>query len=332
MKILIIQTAFIGDVVLATSLLESLHKEYPDAVIDFVLRKGNEGLLKGHPFLREVIVFNKKQGKYKELRRIIKKARLEQYDYAINVQRFFTTGLLTALSGAKVKIGFDKNPMSWAFQHRAPHEISTEPHASKHEIERNHALISTLTSQASPLPPKLYPSDDDYKAVPENQEYVCLAPASVWFTKQLPEYKWEELIESLPKHLHLYLIGGPGDKELCNRLKKASSFPSEKIHVLAGKISFLESVALIENAKMTYANDSAPMHFASAVNAPITAVFCSTVPSFGFGPLSDRAAILEAKQPLPCRPCGLHGKKACPKGHFKCSEIDMQQVKEQWQQ
>ena len=70
---------------------------------------------------------------------------------------------------------------------------------------------------------------------------------------------------------------------------------------------------------MNYVNDSAPMHFASAVNAPITAVYCSTLPSFGFGPLSNKNFVVETEVKLSCRPCGLHGKKACPLKHFKCA-------------
>jgi heptosyltransferase-2 len=61
------------------------------------------------------------------------------------------------------------------------------------------------------------------------------------------------------------------------------------------------------------------MHFASAMNAAICAIFCSTVPAFGFGPISERANIVEVEENLDCRPCGLHGKKACPEGHFKCA-------------
>jgi heptosyltransferase-2 len=75
----------------------------------------------------------------------------------------------------------------------------------------------------------------------------------------------------------------------------------------------------MKDAAMNYVNDSAPMHFASAVNAPVTAVYCSTIPSFGFGPLSDIKYIVEIKEPLDCRPCGLHGYKACPRGHFHCA-------------
>jgi heptosyltransferase-2 len=92
---------------------------------------------------------------------------------------------------------------------------------------------------------------------------------------------------------------------------------------MAGKLSLLESAAIMAGARMNFVNDSAPMHLASAVNAPVTAVFCSTVPAFGFGPLSDNAFIAETTIPLDCRPCGLHGYTVCPKGHFKCAEIEI---------
>jgi heptosyltransferase-2 len=89
---------------------------------------------------------------------------------------------------------------------------------------------------------------------------------------------------------------------------------------LAGSLSLLESAELMRGATMNYVNDSAPMHLCSSVNAPVTAIFCSTIPSFGFGPLSENSRIIETKEELPCRPCGLHGFKTCPKGHFLCAE------------
>ena len=90
---------------------------------------------------------------------------------------------------------------------------------------------------------------------------------------------------------------------------------------LAGHLTLLESAALMGSAKMNYVNDSAPMHLASAINAPTTAIFCSTIPDFGFGPLSDNQKIIQTDKKLACRPCGLHGKMACPKGHFDCSKL-----------
>ena len=63
------------------------------------------------------------------------------------------------------------------------------------------------------------------------------------------------------------------------------------------------------------------------MNAPVTVFFCSTVPEFGFGPLSDKTTIIQVKEQLDCRPCGLHGYKSCPKGHFKCgNEIDLTEL------
>jgi heptosyltransferase-2 len=83
----------------------------------------------------------------------------------------------------------------------------------------------------------------------------------------------------------------------------------------------------MKDAVMNYVNDSAPMHFASAVNAPVVAIYCSTLPSFGFGPLSENSQIAEIQERLYCRPCGLHGRRQCPEGHFKCAyQIQVEQL------
>ena len=107
-KFLIIQTAFIGDVILATSVVEKIHQQYPDAQIDFLLRNGNASLLDGNPKINEVIVWDKSNRKDTNLFGIIRKVRNEGYDYVINLHRWFSSGLVTILSGARNKIGFNK--------------------------------------------------------------------------------------------------------------------------------------------------------------------------------------------------------------------------------
>jgi heptosyltransferase-2 len=253
---------------------------------------------------------------------MIRFIRSEQYDYVINVQRFFATGLMTLLSAAKHTIGFDKNPLSSLFSERIEHEISSAGDGT-HEVERNLSLILKITGPGF-VKPKLYPSKADFEKVAKSVQYVCIAPASVWFTKQFPKEKWIELINELPIQYTIYLLGSPGDVQLCEEIK--SKNPFKDIEVLAGKLSFLESAALMKNAKMNFVNDSAPLHFASAMNAPVTAIFCSTIPAFGFGPLSDISHVAEIDYKLYCRPCGLHGFKKCPEGHFKCSEIDVNKI------
>lgn len=321
-KFLVIQTAFTGDVVLATALLEKLHNFFSDSQIDFLVRRGNEGLLTDHPFLHETLVWNKKENKNKNLLHILKKIRGEKYDKVINLQRFASTGILTAFSGAKETIGFDKNPLSFFFTKKIKHDLAN----NRHEVERNNELIKHFTDESF-VKPRLYPSDANLKGIGNytSQPYVCIMPASVWFTKQYPMEKWIDFVNAVPEQFNIFLLGGKEDITLCEEIKRGSS--NKKTEVLTGKLNFLESVALMKGAVMNYTNDSAPLHFASASDAPVTAIFCSTVPAFGFYPLSEKSFIVETKELLTCRPCSLHGLKACPLGHFKCAyTIDTSQL------
>jgi len=313
-KFLIIQTAFIGDVILATPLIEKLHHFYPDSQIDFLLRKGNENLLRNHPYVDNIIVWNKKQDKLKNLLRVIKRIRQKKYDYVMNLQRFTSTGIITAFSGAKLKAGFNKNPFSFTFSRAIKHEIGNE----KHEVERNLQLIEEITD-SSFYKPKLHPTQEDFEIVSQYKmhPYICVAPTSVWFTKQFPAEKWIDLLQHTDRRYQFFLIGGPDDRNACDKIIEQSGL--NNITNLAGELTFLQTSALMKNATMNYVNDSAPMHMASAMNAKTTAVFCSTVPDFGFGPLADHSKIVETEENLDCRPCGLHGYNKCPKGHFKCA-------------
>jgi heptosyltransferase-2 len=321
-KILVIQTAFIGDVILATALLEKLHQYYPDAKYTFLLRKGNEGLLENHPFIEKILVWDKLQGKYKSFWRIIQQVRKEKFDLLVNLQRFASSGILMALSGARETICFNKNPFSWLATRSVRHRIGK----NIHEIDRNQCLIEEITDNQA-AKPKLYPSEQEKKTAEPYQigKYICVAPTSVWFTKQFPLHKWVELIRILPKEWNIYLLGAKTDVAFCEEIIQKSEHPF--IHNLAGKLSLLASAALMEKAVMNYVNDSAPLHLASALNAPVCAVYCSTIPDFGFYPVSEKSYIVETSQTLSCRPCGLHGYKACPKGHFACAEsIDVQKL------
>jgi heptosyltransferase-2 len=316
-QFLIIQTAFIGDVVLATGIIEKLHFHFPDAQIDFLVRKGNEGLLMNHPILRKLWVWDKKTSKLKNLFKIWQEIRKVRYDKVINVQRFMATGMLTAFSGAKETIGFNKNPLSFLFSRKVEHILSNQD-IVRHEIERNNDLIAGMTDDIA-FKPKLYPSNVDFQLVQDYKvmPYLTISPASVWFTKQFPKEKWISFIKKIPGEYAIYLLGGSADLSLAEEIR--IGVEQANVSNLCGKLNFLQSAALMKDARMNYVNDSAPMHFASAINAPVTAVYCSTLPLFGFGPLSDKQFIVQIPEPLYCRPCGLHGRRACPEGHFFCA-------------
>ncbi|MGM0496682.1 MAG: glycosyltransferase family 9 protein [Bacteroidota bacterium] len=313
-NILIIQTAFIGDVILSTPVIEKLHQAYPDCNIDFLLRKGNEDLLTGHPKIRRLFILDKKQHKIRNVFNIIRELRKTKYDRVINLQRFFTTGMITFFLRADFKAGFKKNPLSFFYNRKVSHEIGN----GEHEISRNIKVIEDLVDNTR-IRPSIYPSRNDHQKVQQykHEDYICIAPTSVWYTKQFPPEKWLDMLGKLPERYVVFLLGAPDDYNACQNIINKSSH--KQIFNLAGELSLKQTASLMRDAAMNYVNDSAPLHLASAMNAPVTAIFCSTVPRFGFFPVSDHSTIVETTIDLDCRPCGLHGYNACPLGHFKCA-------------
>ena len=311
-KILIIQTAFLGDVILATPLIKALNKKYSLPEIHFLVRKGNESLLANNPLIKSIFTINKKKARLPELKRLITTIRKEEFNEVINLHRYASSGIIAGLSRAKHIIGFKNNPFSFLYNEKIDHSLKE----NKHEIDRNLACLKIDLNQT--FKPCLYPSLEDEKkaAIYKSEPYYCFAPASVWFTKQLPQKKWVELIQTYSKKGKILLLGGPSDINLCEQIIEKSEISN--IENTAGKLPLLASASLMRDAIRNFVNDSGPLHISSAMNAPVTAFFCSTSPTFGFGPVSDDSMIIQSKEDLKCKPCGIHGLKKCPLNHFNC--------------
>jgi len=322
-KVLIIQTAFLGDVILATGLIEKIKQTSPDTIVDFLLKKGNESILANNPQIRKVLVFDKKR-RIGSMYRLIREIRKEKYDLVLNLHRFASSGILAMCSAGTQIAGFDKNPFSFLYSRSYMHEIGKP---GVHEIDRNALLIEDWCGKERVMP-RMYISGKEEKRIEPYQEqpYVCMAPGSVWFTKRFPQAKWVELLDNLSGDFNVYLLGAPGEKRLCEEIIEKTINP--RVISLAGELSVTASAALMKDAVMNVVNDSAPLHIATAVNAPVCAVFCSTVPEFGFGPLSQESYVVETKNTLTCRPCNLHGKATCPLGHFDCAQtIEVERIR-----
>ncbi len=311
-RILIIQTAFIGDVILATSLIEFFKGVFINAEIDFVLRKSNALILEGDPRVNRLIKWDKSQQKIKGLLKVIKEIREVNYDFVINTHRFGSSGLMTAFSKSKAKIGYDNNPLSFFYTKKIKHIIGD----GRHEVDRLKDLVMEISDEK--LKPKLHTSALSREKVSkyQNEPYIVIAPNSVWFTKQYPLEKWIEFLDNSSFNGNVYPIGAPS--EISHSQRIVDKTKRQEVINLCGDLSLIESAALMSGAQMNYTNDSGPMHLCSAVNAPVKAIYCSTIPAYGFGPLSDDSEIIETKIDLPCRSCGVHGHNSCPEGHFKC--------------
>jgi heptosyltransferase-2 len=287
------QTAFLGDAVLGLSVVQALESAFAPADVRYLVRKGNESLVPG-----AVFVWDKRRDKWNHFRQTLTEIRRFAPEVFVNIQRFFSSGLMTVLSGAKITVGFDKNPLSAMFTHRVAHVVD-----GRHELERNAELLKALGVERWERP-RIRMEDPGVDG-----RYVVLAPTTVWATKTWAH--WTALARLLAERVKVYVVGAPDERDACQIVA------GDHAENLAGALSLPQLAGLMKRAARVFVNDSAPLHIAGAVNAPVTAMFCSTVPAFGFGPISDDAIVLDVNG-LECRPCGLHGKKRCPLGHFRC--------------
>ena len=310
-KVLFVQTAFIGDAVLGTAVPEALHSDSVE--VHVMVRKGNEVFYTQHPKVKKVWVWDKKH-KWSSWWSLLLEVRKEKYETVYLAQRFFTMGLFTLLSGARKKIGYRSGILSRIFSKRVNHRWGN----GVHEVDR---LMDLIDSPVRVLP-KIYPSMDDQRIIQKwlLKPFVTISPSSVWATKQAPAKVWEQVIRR-HKDQMIYALGGPSDIGFLTKLLQ--EIGENRVQILAGELTLVQSAALMKQAEMNYVNDSGPLHLCSATNAPVTAFFCSTIPDFGFGPLSDHSVVLEHNEKLTCRPCGMHGHQSCPQGHFRCGDISL---------
>ncbi|MCK4590291.1 MAG: lipopolysaccharide heptosyltransferase II [Candidatus Latescibacteria bacterium] len=329
-KILVIQTAFIGDLVLTTPLVRAIRRGFPYARISVLAIPQTADLLVGNPHIDDVILYDKR-GKERGIRAFLKlgnRLRKEHFDLAIVPHRSFRSALLTALSGIRQRIGFNTSIGAFLFTHRAFYRKDV------HEIERNLDLLLPFGIYLEDKNPEIFPSPQDQEWVAEflwrneiqaSHRLVAIAPGSVWPTKcWLPE-RFTEVARLLFKKFGTMtvLIGGVADRQLCQQIAKA--LPSGVGAVAAGQMSLRQSAALLERCTLLLSNDSAPVHLAAAMKTPVVAIFGPTVPAFGFAPWGEGNTVVQKQ--LKCRPCGIHGGGKCPRGHFQCMKgISPEQV------
>ena len=327
-RILIIQTAFIGDVILCTPLIKGLRKTFPDSFISFLLIPETKNVLENNPHLSEILVYDKRKNKgIGSFLQIITRVKQGEFDLAVIPHRSLRSALLAYLSRIPVRIGFDKSTGSFLFTRQVVYNNNV------HEVDRNLSLLSDFSTRTKETSPELFPSSEDFSyarkllsdsGITERDKIVCVAPGSVWATKRwLPE-KFAEVSDLLlgEARAKVIFLGSEEDGALC---EKTAELMTGRPAILAGKTSVLQSAAIASFCKVILSNDSAPVHIASAMKIPVVAIFGSTIPEFGFAPYGINHVIIQKK--MECRPCGIHGKRKCPKEHFRCMrEITTKEV------
>jgi heptosyltransferase-2 len=324
-RILIIQTAFVGDVILITPLIRAVRSLYPHATIDALVIPETAGVLANNPYIDKTLTFDKRANKLGAFIRSLREIRRRKYDLAISPHSSTTTAYLMWLGGVRERLGFDR----W---HAARYLTMKVPHLENvHKIKKNLHLLSALIDRDFDMQSELYPDrcarekaesiirDLDFPGRP----IVGIAPGSVWNTKRWPQEHYRALAEKLfEARFNLVFIGSHDERALCQRIIDDSGVRAPDV---AGELSLLESAAVIELCDLLICNDSGALHMAGAMKTRVFAFFGPTVQSIGYFPFREGDLVFEVD--MACRPCSSHGGGRCPLGHHLCmKDIAPEQV------
>lgn len=303
---LVIQTAFLGDVILTIPLLQALAERH--GPVDVVTTPGAASLIETHPSVRRVIRWDKNGKDAPGAWTLGRQLREQGYGRVYLPHRSVRSALIAKLTGAKERVGFADAPLLA----RALYTRTCPRPTNTHESVRLLALLGDMVA------------DGDWTLVTTPEEdarvtrwlrergiadgFVAMAPGSIWGTKRWPHYP--ALAAQLDRQV--VVIGGTEDAPLGAAITEAAP----KARSAVGVFSLRESAALLRHAALLVTNDSAPLHLATAVRTPILAIFGPTVPAFGYGPIRAGDKVAEIR--MECRPCSLHGPQVCPLGHHNC--------------
>ena len=314
MPTLVIQTAFLGDVVLTTPLLAAIAAQH--GLVDVITTPVAAPLLETHPAVRRVIPYDKRgtDRGWAGVRRLVGRLRGEEYERAYLPHRSLRTAALAFLARIPSRIGFSGG---WSFLYT---EARPKPQTG-HESNR---LLALADERSAVYRPRLRPTAEDERValnlladgrIQDGESFLAIAPGSIWGSKRWPYYG--ELAVALAARAPVVAVGGAEDVELGDEIIRAVGRTGGRAVNACGKLTLRQSAALIAGAAVLLTNDSAPLHLATAMSTPIVALFGPTVPAFGFGPMraGDVALGVEGLQ---CRPCSPHGPPQCPLGHHRC--------------
>lgn len=330
MRIAVWNTAFLGDSVLTLPLIRVLKAAWPEAELDFYVRGGLASLYEAQPEISRVFSCDKR-GKDRGLVAVFREGRgiaQRKYDIWVDAHLSLRSSYMAWASRAPVRAGYAEAALSRVvFTRRVSRRFD-----ELQEIERLLLLAKALDVPCGLLenrelcwPAIVLPAGAVEEAdrllapLPAGKKTIGLHPGSVWPTKRwTPEGFAFILRRALDDGVNAVLLAGPGEEKTAAEVRALAGVRGDEAGFLdlSGKTSLLSLAAVLGRLDDYVTNDSGPMHLAWAQHTPVTALFGPTVRTLGFAPRGETSTIIEAD--VSCRPCGLHGHKACPKGHFAC--------------
>lgn len=314
MKFLIIRFSSIGDIVLTTPVIRCLKQQVPGAEVHFLTKEEYRGVISHNPYIDKIQVLSSSWDL------MMHQLQLEAYDHIIDLHHNLRTlrikrALKTASAFSFNKLNIEKWLLTALKINRLP---------DVHIVDRNMDTVKSfnVSNDGKGLdyffPLKERVKDTDLP-ISHLFGYVGIAIGAALNTKKMPVHKLKELCAGID--YPVVLLGGPGDRKAGEEI---ASIDPIKIYNACGKFSLNESADLVIRSKIMVSHDTGLMHIAAAYQKPIVSIWGNTVPAFGMWPYYGNANIkhyASEVDSLRCRPCSKIGHDTCPKGHFKCMEL-----------
>ena len=319
-KILIIKLRGIGDVVLSTIVINNLRKDFPNAQIDYLVEKPSESGLLGLKEINNVLLFVRNDF-WKKVA-LVFQIRKNKYDLILD---FFTnpsTALITFLSGAEYRVGFPYRGRKYAYNLFGPEERG-KYHSALLHLETLKLIGLNYSSKELDYSISLSTLHVTEKYLNNNfieSDFVVgICPTGGWASKKCDPEKFAEIANALIKKYNakIFIIWGKSDEKDAFRIH---SLLNEKSFI-APETTIQELAAMIARCKIIIANDSGPMHMATAVGTPVLGLFGPTNP-YMHGPLGDKNAWIRLDE-LECIECNL---LVCPRKHECFRDLPVEKV------
>jgi heptosyltransferase-2 len=324
-NVLVLQTSFIGDLVLTLPLIAEIRRRFPNARLSIMCTPLGVELLQDHPAIDEIIVDDKRKQHrgWRGLQQQAMALRQKKFTLALTPHKSARTAYLLYQAQIPRRVGFRQSKGWFLFHDRAQRD------PSRHDVERNLAILNPLGIRVEDCRRDIElvsaPEIEDgvrrklqQLAVNPGTPIIGVNPGSVWPTKRWSIEGFAGLIDLIDAKLgsQVVIFGGPDDVEIVSAIVGRTRCAAVN---LAGQFSLRELPAAIGHCQAFVTNDSGPMHIAVARKVPTVALFCATTPELGFYPYTADAIVIQTQ--LSCRPCTSHGGRRCPLGHENCIRL-----------
>lgn len=309
LNILVIKISAIGDCILSVPSLRAIRAAHPNAVIKVLVGIQSREILDGCPYVNELIVCDLK-GKDKGILGLWRLGRLLRkscFDIAIDLQNSKKSHILSALSLASLRYGYDNRKFSFLLNKKIKDDA---PYLDP--IEHQSRTLKLAGVKLTDKSLQLWPSRSDEEAAekflidnwvkPEQPlAGINIRASARWVTKNWPVSSIAALSDRLAKELNMRVVltGAPEDAEFA---RLVLSQTKSKPIIAAGKTRLSELACLMKRFSVFLTPDSAPMHIAAAVGVPFVALFGPTDPARHLAPSGMSVVICKSGE-LKCIPC-----------------------------